>query len=122
MSIKLYTDRIPENILQELKNLNIVANKDKVCALYVNTFLGKIRDAAVLTPDKLIHWQTKISNNKVTVSFKKVKDITYEEKGLYGTIVYHLSAGKNFTLKLNRQDSAKFMDLSGKLWRENKDQ
>ncbi|MFZ5943106.1 MAG: hypothetical protein ACOYVD_03280 [Bacillota bacterium] len=117
MSIKIYIDHIPENIINQMKILNIIANKDQVRGVYVNTFLGKIREAYVLTPDKLIAWKTRMNGNeKNIISFKKIKDITYFEKGIYGTITYHISSKKTYELKLNRQDSEKFLSLSTDIW------
>jgi len=117
MAIKIYTESFPEEILEQLKNLYLIGNKDRIGAIYVDTFLGKVKDANILTDEKLISWSGKFNNTeKKVISLKKVKDITYSEKGIYGTITYQLSMKKDFALQLNRQDGEKFFKLSVEAW------
>ncbi|MDK2823433.1 MAG: hypothetical protein PWQ67_2027 [Clostridia bacterium] len=119
MAIKIYTENFPDKLIDKLKSLNIITNKDEIIAIYVNTFLGNIRDTNILTTEKLINWVAKINKSeKNIINLKKLKDITYIEKGLYGTITYHLSAKKTFSLKLNRQDGDKFYKLSLETWQK----
>lgn len=121
MAIKIYKEAFPEEILEQLKTLFLIGSKDQVIGIYVNTFLGKVKDAYILTDEKLITWSNKRNNNeKKVISLKKLKDITYFEKGIFGTIVYHLSMRKTYELKLNRQDSEKFFKLSMEAWEKNK--
>jgi len=119
MAIKIYTRDFPEKIMEQLVNHNVITSKDEPHVIYVNTFLGKVRDTNILTVEKLINWvATRKSKNgeKTVLNFKKIKDITYEEKGLYGIITYHLSKHKTFELKLNRKDGEEFYKLSLELW------
>jgi len=117
VTIKVYTEAFPEEIIKQLKKLFLIGNKGQVAAIYVNTFLGKIRDANILTDERLITWSTKINKTeKKIISLKKVKDITYLEKGIYGTITYQLSMKKDFELQLNRKDGEQFFKLSTEAW------
>ncbi|KJS19326.1 MAG: hypothetical protein VR72_19050 [Clostridiaceae bacterium BRH_c20a] len=118
MTIKIYTEAFPEDILEQLKKLFLIGNKDQVTAIYVNTFLGKVKDANILTDEKLITLLAKINNKfeKNVISLKKIKDITYVEKGIFGTITYQLSMKKNFELQLNRKDGEEFFKLSLEAW------
>lgn len=121
MTMQIYREAFPEKILQQLYELYLISDKDQIYALYVNTFLGKIRDVSILTDGKLISWSIKIKNSdKRIIYLKKLKDITYQEKGIYGTITYQLSMKKNFQLQLNRQDGEKFFELSLNAWEKEK--
>jgi hypothetical protein len=122
MAIKVYTESFPDEILEQLKQLYLIGNKDRIIGIYVNTFLGKIRDANILTEEKLVNWATKINNQNVKkiITLKKVKDIAYSEKGIYGTITYQLSMNKSFDLKLNRKDGELFYKLSLEAWEKSK--
>ncbi|KJS87283.1 MAG: hypothetical protein JM58_04740 [Peptococcaceae bacterium BICA1-8] len=118
MTIKIYTEAFPEDILEQLKKLFLIGNKDQVKAIYVNTFLGKVKDANILTDEKLITLLAKINNKleKNVISLKKIKAITYLEKGIYGTITYQLSMKKTFELQLNLKDGEQFFKLSMEAW------
>lgn len=118
MAIKIYTEDFPNEILEQLKKMYLVSNKDQIIIIYVNTFFSKIRDVHILTDEKLTSWSTKVNNSvdKKIIALKKVKDITYSEKGIYGTISYQLSLNKTFELKLNRKDGEKFYQLSLEAW------
>ncbi|NLT95462.1 MAG: hypothetical protein GXW85_08025 [Clostridia bacterium] len=123
MSLKFYTNNIPDEILEQLKKSYLISNKEQIVALYVYTFFGKIREAHILTDEKVTCWSTKINNSieKKVISLKKIKDITYSEKGIYGTITYHLSMNKTFDLKLDRKDGEKFYKFCLETWEKTKE-
>ncbi|NLW23630.1 MAG: hypothetical protein GXY91_00015 [Clostridia bacterium] len=122
MAIKIYTENFPEKIMEKLFSNHVISQKDDILAVYVNTFLGHINDACIITPEKIIQWINKRNAvERKVLSFKKIKDITYEEKGLYGYINYHLSTKKTFVIKLNRQDGEKFYNLSRETWEKSEE-
>lgn len=105
MALKIYQYPIPSKIMDKIIAHNIVSDKDIIQTLYLQTFFGKIEQAALITDEKFINWLPK---EKTTLSFKKIKQIKYDTKGIYATIIFVKSNNKTFELKLNLKDGEIF--------------
>lgn len=118
MALKLYLGNFPDKIMKQLIKNEIISQNDKVKAIYVKTFLGKINSVNLITSNKLIHWIRKgRENDKIVINLNDVKEITLGEEGIYGIIYYILSKEKVLAVKLLRKDSEKFYKISLKYWK-----